>query len=106
MKCKKITKDGMFEFLFFLVMAVLVIVFCFFMFPTTNPENAVIIAQGKVANVDYLQGSFLGIPKTIITFENGSNYILRGIYSMPSNTIEIIKNGDSYSVQNKLKELK
>ena len=48
----------------------------------------------------------VSIPKTIITFENGSNYILRGIYSMPSNTIEIIKNGDSYSVQNKLKELK
>ena len=66
----------------------------------TEKSKPLIIAQGKVASVNYLQGSYFVSSKTVITFENGSNYVLDGTYCMPSNTIEVVKIGESYSVQN------
>lgn len=55
------------------------------------------VKRGEVASVQYLQGGWAASDKTIITFKDGSIYMLYNYFIIPSKKIILLHNNNKWA---------
>ena len=70
---------------------------CSNLFP---PVSWILVKEGCVERVEYLEGGFMTPHQTIIYFDDGSTFTLSHTRNLPSKNIKIYRNGDGWSGHN------
>lgn len=65
-----------------------------------------ILGQGEVEKVEYLQGNFSAVPKTIIKFKNGGYAVMLGNHSIPYRKVIAVRIETPREIIYKIEELK